>query len=105
MTILSELEALVQEWSRRVILQAIWFVDCPGERYRLERTLREYVPELFEQRTALPVPGPHIAGVPVREWWSASATADEWRRWPWIVLWPGVWLQYSDGVFARWRSS
>lgn len=99
--LLEQLHTLIGEWSRRVILQSIWFVDQPTGRYRLEMLLRQYAPDVFTRTTILPVLNPHIAGVPVYEWSTVSATADEWQRWPWIVLYPGTWLHYSDNTYIR----
>lgn len=98
---LEDFQTVMAEWQSRIILQAIWFVDYPNGRHRLESLLREYAPDLFQQHDPFPTFGPHIAGVPVYEWSSIGATADEWQRWPWVVLWPGLWFEFSDGTYTR----
>lgn len=104
MTTLDDLQAIIAEWSQRVVLQAIWFVDRPGEYYQMRAELQQAVPELFERKPSiLATTGPNLAGIPVYEWRSFGASAKEWQTWPWIVLYPGVWLKWSDGTWARWR--
>jgi len=94
---LEALTRIIDEWAARPpVLVALWFVDAPHERRALAERLRGcYQPTLWQTFQ------PNIAGIPVYEFETRYASDDEWQTWPWVILWPGVWLKFSDGSWRQ----
>ncbi len=75
------------------VVVAVWVVDQPQHLARV----RELVRAFDEPVSPLGVFG----RVPVKEWWSPSATEEEWARAPVICKTPGLYMEFNNGTFAR----
>lgn len=112
---LAEMIALLEP--RGPIPTEIWFVDCRDKCYQFLNMFPDHAETSVNKVHGVGYVGRTFYGLPVVEWYMDAfdpetetiAKADEAlaaiegyeRVWPWFVVFPGVWVRYSDGSAKR----